>query len=230
MGKNIAIITAGGSGSRFGSSARKQYIRLAERPLLFWTIDNFLQYNMIDQILVALPPDDLSDLETLLKTEFHNDKIRCLAGGEERQYSVFNALSHCTADTDFVFIHDGVRPFISLEEIKKLHQKAQLVDSVIPAYPVRNTIKQISGEKIEKTLIRRNLIAALTPQVFRFKLIWECHQKARQQDLLFTDDAALLEHYGHPVYWLECSSRNIKITEPLDLQIAEIILKNQNGF
>ncbi len=229
MGKNIAIIAAGGSGKRFGGSKKKQFAELNRRPLLFWTLDKFLQYDKISQILVTLPKEDIADFHLLLKKEYNTDKLKLIAGGNERQHSVYNALAACPSDTNFVFIHDGVRPFIRQEEISDLYAAAIKNNAVIPAFKVKNTIKQIAENKIEKTLPRQNLIAALTPQVFKFDLIWQCHQQARKQNLLFTDDAAILEHFGYPVFWLECSSQNIKITQPFDLKIAETILKNQIG-
>lgn len=230
MVRNIAVITAGGSGKRFKSPLKKQFSELLKRPVLCWTVEAFLHCPLIDELIITLPSEDLAAWQIRLKSEFHSPKIRLIAGGEERQHSVYNALAACSADTEFVFIHDGVRPFIKLEEIKKLYEKVKQIDAVIPAFPVKNTIKQVDADRIFKTLPRQHLIAALTPQVFRFGLIWQCHQKAREQNLIFTDDAAILEHFGFPVYWLECSAENIKITEPFDLQMAEIILKKNKRF
>lgn len=229
MGKNIAIITAGGSGKRFGSSRKKQFIEIANRPLIFWTIDNFYHYDRIDDIIITLPRDDFAKHKELIKAEFPSSKIKIVPGGKERQDSVFNALLACPPETELVFIHDGVRPFVSQEEIKRLHHTARTQLAVIPAFKVKNTIKLVSGEKVNKTLPRQNLIAALTPQVFHYKTILECHKKARKEGIFCTDDAALLEHFGYDVYWLEFSSENIKITEPFDLQIAEIILNERSN-
>ncbi|MCF7793562.1 MAG: 2-C-methyl-D-erythritol 4-phosphate cytidylyltransferase [Candidatus Cloacimonetes bacterium] len=227
MRKNIAIITAGGSGRRFGSNKKKQFVEIANRPILFWTIDKFVRYDEIHKIIITLPPEDFAEQQELIEKEFHSHIFKFVKGGKERQNSVFNALSACSRDTDFVFIHDGVRPFISLEEIKKLHENALKFDAVIPGYKVKNTIKQIGGNQIKKTVPRQALIAVLTPQIFRYSIIWECHQKAKKDNIICTDDAALLEYFNIPVHWIECSSKNIKITEPNDLRLAEFYLKNE---
>ncbi|MCF7858831.1 MAG: 2-C-methyl-D-erythritol 4-phosphate cytidylyltransferase [Candidatus Cloacimonetes bacterium] len=227
MGKNTVIITAGGSSTRINHKKKKQFIEIRNRPLLFWTIDKFADHKNIDNIIITLPESEIESYKTNIEKEFPQIPIQIIKGGKNRQESVYQALSNCDTDTDFVFIHDGVRPFVSNEEIEKLYQKALLVDAVIPAFKVKNTIKQIDREKVIKTLSRPHLVAALTPQVFRYSIIWECHQKAKQQDVICTDDAALMEHCGLPVYWMECSANNFKITEPFDLKIAEILLNSQ---
>ncbi|HPR17267.1 MAG TPA: 2-C-methyl-D-erythritol 4-phosphate cytidylyltransferase [Candidatus Cloacimonadota bacterium] len=227
MGKNIAVITAGGSGKRFLLPVKKQFVELAGRPILFWTIDKFLQFGEIDEIIITLPTDDFPNYQTAIQKEFPQKNIFCVIGGTERQQSVYNALSICPSDTEYVFIHDGVRPFITLAEIVALLEIARQSGAVVPACQVKDTIKEISEQKIKKTLTRRQLIAVQTPQVFRYELIMECHRKALVENLICTDDAALLEHYGYSVQWLECSPLNIKITEPFDLHIAELIMKKQ---
>lgn len=227
MGKNIAIITAGGSGKRFASSQKKQFCLLEDRPILFWTIDNFLQYKKIDKIIITLPKEEFQEISQQIICEYKTDKFAFVRGGKERQDSVYNALSICPSQTEYVFIHDGVRPFITVAEIKKLHEFAIRKKAVVPAFKVKNTIKQVDENVVVKTLPRQELIAVLTPQVFKYDLIWSCHQKAKKENLICTDDAALLENYSYAVHWLECSSQNIKITEPFDKQIAITIMKNE---
>jgi len=225
MGRTVAIITAGGSGKRLKSKQKKQFIVLNDRPLLFWTLDKFIQHKSIDDIIIVLPESDMN-FSDLVYQEFPKEKIICVSGGKERQDSVLNALRSCPPDTDTVMIHDGVRPFITGSEISKLHKYAQEHNAVIAVTRVKNTIKKVSKNKIDRTIPREDLFSALTPQVFNYTHILKFHNKAKEDKLIFTDDAAILEFYGEEIFTLECSSHNIKITDPFDLKIAEFILNN----
>ncbi|MBT3755452.1 MAG: 2-C-methyl-D-erythritol 4-phosphate cytidylyltransferase, partial [Candidatus Cloacimonetes bacterium] len=128
--------------------------------------------------------------------------------------------------TELVLIHDGVRPFISQTDISNLIKKAQQTKAVIPVSKVKNTVKKINQDMVLETIPREDLVNAYTPQVFQFKLLKQCHDDANNKSIYCTDDAALLEHFGYPVYTLECSSHNFKITDPFDLEIAKLILEN----
>ncbi len=227
MGKIVAIITAGGSGKRIKSKVKKQYIKLKQRPILFWTLDKFIHHKLIDDIIITLPEDDFAEMQISLSNEFSDYDFNLVKGGKERQDSVFNALCACPKDTTIVLIHDGVRPFIDPVEITNLIEIAKLKKAVIPIAKVKNTIKEIDDSKIVKTVPRKNLVAALTPQVFDYKLIVSHHMKAFNDRFQSTDDASILEYYGIPVYYLECSSQNIKITDQFDLHMAELILEKK---
>ena len=224
--KNIAIITAGGSGLRIKNKIKKQFIEIMNRPLLFWTIDKFADHPEIDQIIITLPQEEILIYKTMIEKEYQNSPITIITGGKQRQDSVYNALVSCPINTELVLIHDGVRPFISQDKISKLIKKAQHKKAAIPVSKVKNTIKKIKQDKVLKTVQREDLVNALTPQVFQYKLIKKCHNDAKKIDLYCTDDAALLEHFGHSVYVLECSSHNIKITDQFDLEIAKLALEN----
>ena len=224
--KNIAIINAGGSGKRIMGEKKKQFIKIMDRPLLFWTIDKFAGHPDINQIIITLPQDEIENYKIIIEKEYKDFPISIFAGGYQRQDSVYNALVLCPEDTDIVLIHDGVRPFISQIDISDLIKKAQLEKAVIPVSKIKNTIKKIKQNKVVTTVPREDLVNALTPQVFQYKLIKQCHDEAKKIELYCTDDAALLEHFGHTVYTLECSSHNFKITDPFDLEIAEFIIKN----
>lgn len=224
--KNVAIITAGGSGTRIKSEKKKQFIEIMNRPLLFWTIDKFVNHADIDQIIITLPQDEITIYKTIIEKEYQDFSISIIAGGKQRQDSIYNALALCPKDTDLVLIHDGVRPFILQNDISNLIKKAQQYKAVIPISKVKNTIKKVKQDKVVTTVQRENLVNVFTPQVFQYKLIKQCHEDAQKINLYCTDDAALLEHFGHPVYVLECSSQNIKITDSFDLEIAKLIINN----
>lgn len=226
MGKTVAIITAGGSGTRIRSITRKQFIELKNRPVLFWTLDKFVNHECIDEILVVLPQDNLEFCHEL-RSEFPQAVINCIAGGKERQDSVYNALLACSDDVEYVMIHDGVRPFIEAHEISALHEIVKQQGAVIAVSRVKNTIKSVTGNEVAETIPRENLYNALTPQVFKLDQILALHKQAREENLHFTDDAAILEHYGQKVRILECSSGNIKITDHQDLELAKILLESK---
>jgi len=225
--KNIAIITAAGSGTRISSYKKKQFIDINHRPLLFWTIDKFVYHSEINQVIIVLPECDISKFKDKILKEYTKAKIEVIEGGDKRQESVKNALEVCPVDTNIVLIHDGVRPFVTQKEITSLIAEAQIKKAVIPVYKVKNTIKKIQNNKIIKTVSRDDLVNALTPQVFSFQLIKEYHQKAKNIKIEFTDDASLLEYFDHTVYTLECSSNNFKITDQTDLEIAKHIIENK---
>jgi len=225
MGKVVAIITAGGSGKRLQSRIKKQFLSVNGRSLLYYTLDKFIYHDEIDVVLVSLPKDELKDSQNAIKQEYPNKKFIFVTGGNERQDSVFNVLSACPADTEIVLIHDGVRPFIDEEEISELIKIARNDKAVIPVSRIKSTIKKIRDGKILKTVPREDLVSALTPQVFQYELIMAMHKRAKAEKRYFTDDAAILEHYGEIVTAMESSARNIKITDKFDLEIAKILLK-----
>ncbi|MDP8203380.1 MAG: 2-C-methyl-D-erythritol 4-phosphate cytidylyltransferase [Candidatus Tenebribacter mawsonii] len=224
--KNIAIITAGGSGKRIKSNKKKQFIEVMNRPLLFWTIDKFAYHPDVDHVIITLPHDEIAIYQYLIEKEYSNLSLKIIVGGKQRQDSVYNALSACPEHTEIVLIHDGVRPFISQSDISNLIKEAQQKKAVIPASKVKNTIKQIKDDKVIKTIPREDLVNAFTPQVFQYKLIKQCHDDAKLKSINCTDDAVLVEYFGYQVYTLECSSHNFKITDQFDLELAKLILEN----
>ena len=227
MDKIFAIITAGGSGKRIGGKTKKQFQELCKRPLLFWTLDPFVSQKKIDRIIITLPQQEIGQYDLILRNEFPNCDLLTIVGGHERQDSVRKALIACgEPDPDYVLIHDAVRPFITSQELVHLILEVKTKKAVIPVCRIKDTIKFIEKEQIIKTLDRQKLYSALTPQVFSYQMIRKYHEKAFEQGLKFTDDASILEHFGIPVHVRETSSLNFKITNPQDLKLAEIMLKN----
>ena len=224
--KNIAVITAGGIGKRLISPTKKQFIKIKGRPLLFWTVDKFVFHEEIDEIIITLPQDEIDVYSKLIIKEYPQRKIKIITGGNLRQDSVYNALLACPKDTSYVLIHDAVRPFITKKEISQLLISVKEKKAVVPVSKMKNTIKKIRNSRITNTVPRENLVSALTPQVFSYELIRECHQKAKNEKLYFTDDAAILEHFGYDVWTLECGEHNFKITDSYDLKIAKYIIEN----
>jgi len=197
-------------------------------PILIRTLGPFFASPLISNIIVTAPEEDLDFCKKLIH-EFFEPACKpylVIPGGLERQDSIFGALQECPLDTELVFIHDAVRPFINLDLIRELHEIALKEKAVVPASRLKNTIKQISGDYLEKTLVRDRLVQVFTPQVFSFKLLMESYSKAYGDGYISTDDAALVEHYGARVRYHLTSDLNIKITDDWDLTLAQLIIDN----
>ncbi len=229
MDNNIAVITAGGSGKRFSRTVKKQFVELNGTPVIIHTMNVFVNHQSINSIYLTVPVEEIDDTKELVKKHFPTEHIYVIAGGIERQQSVLNALLALPDDCDYVLIHDGVRPLISSTDIDLLLKTAKECQSAIPVHKVKNTIKEVSGNKIVKTIPRDNLVEVYTPQVFSYRLIKEFHLKAGEDNLFFTDDAGLLEHYGLDVYTCEISAMNIKITTLEDLELVELLINKRRG-
>jgi 2-C-methyl-D-erythritol 4-phosphate cytidylyltransferase len=160
-----------------------------------------------------------------IQAEYPDASILCVAGGEQRQDSVLCGLDACDPATDFVLVHDGVRPFVSEDEVTRLIDAAREAGAAIPVCPVKNTIKHLESGWVAETVPRKNLVEVYTPQVFSYELLYRLHKQARKYHRYFTDDAAILEYYKKPIKALETSDRNLKITRPFDLEIAAILLE-----
>ena len=224
--RNIAIITAGGIGKRLIGQTKKQFIKIKGRPLLFWTVDKFVFHEEISEMIITLPQDEIYTYFKLIINEYPKKKIKIITGGNQRQDSVYNALLACPKDTSYVLIHDAVRPFVTKKEISQLLILVKEKKAVVPVSKMKNTIKKIKNSRIANTVSREDLASALTPQVFSYEIIMECHQKAKIEKLYFTDDAAILEHFGYDVWTLEYGEHNFKITDSYDLKIARYIIEN----
>lgn len=223
-----AIVTAAGSGSRMGGNVRKQWLRLGGIPILIHTLQKFFNSAYVDNIIVTAPEEELSYCEDLIRGYFE-DALKpwlVVSGGIERQDSVFGALQNCPPETEFVFIHDAVRPFITEDLIGELLEIARRDKAVIPVARLKNTIKSIQGDHVEQTVPRHNLVQVFTPQVFSYKLILAAYERAYQEGYVSTDDSALVEHNGGRVRYKFCSDLNVKITDEVDLFFARQILEN----
>lgn len=224
----IALIVAGGQGLRMQMDVRKQYLNIDGRPVLFHTLSVFERSTAIDSIYLVVPQDDIDFCRQEIAAPLKSTKNICVvAGGEERQKSVYNGLAAMSADPDhIVVIHDGVRPFVQIEHIEACIHAAMGCGAAVLAVPVSDTIKQSdSAGHIEKTIDRRRLWAAQTPQAFRYGLIREAHDFAVKSNMTVTDDSALIEARCHPVKLVPGSRNNIKITTPDDLVFAQALLE-----
>lgn len=225
---NTAIVTAAGSGLRMGGTVKKQFLELGGIPILAHTLDKFFNSSYISNIIVTAPEEDLEFTRELIERYFEDAAKPWLVipGGIERQDSIFGALQNCPPETDLVFIHDAVRPFITEDLLRELHDTALKHKAAIPVARLKNTIKSIQGECVDRTIPRDNLVQVFTPQVFQYKLIMAAYDKAYREGYVSTDDSALVEHYGGKVHYQFCSGLNLKITDELDLFFARQIIDN----
>jgi 2-C-methyl-D-erythritol 4-phosphate cytidylyltransferase len=222
---NIAIIAAAGAGTRMASDRPKQFLLLAGTPVIFHTLKVFEQCDSIDEVIVVLPAEESAGFLSLAGKFGVRKVARVVPGGATRADSVKRGLMAIrSATAEIVAVHDGVRPFVTVEEIDATVAAAKSDGAAILVAPVTDTIKQVSDGMIEKTLDRVALRRALTPQCFQYELLRQAYQHADVNDPSLTDESALVEQLGKRVSIVEGSARNIKITTAEDLAIAEAIL------
>jgi 2-C-methyl-D-erythritol 4-phosphate cytidylyltransferase len=224
--RNLAVIAASGTGSRIDSKMPKQFLEIGGKPVLARTIECFEKSGLIDEIILAVPEAYLAFTSQTVVDKFNFRKIKkIISGGETRQESVLAGLKACPRTTGEVAIHDGVRPFVRQTLIDKLFEEVKKTGAVIPAVMAKETVKFVDKEMTCKTLPRKNIYLAQTPQVFNYAAILEIHEKAAEADYEATDDAMLAEQYGMTVRVVPGYYDNIKITTAEDLILAEELLK-----
>ncbi len=213
------IIVAAGRGRRFGSA--KQYAALRGRPVLEWTLDAFETHPEVAEIVLVLP--DEKDGGRFLP---RYPKIAAVVkGGRRRQDSVRRGFTRVRAEGgEVVLVHDGVRPLVSREVISRVIREARRRGAAIPVVPIEDTIRKAARGKIVRTLDRNNLCRVQTPQGFSYRVLAEALRRGARERLAATDEAALAERIGTEVRTVAGDPRNIKVTTPSDLRLAEALL------
>ena len=230
---NVAIIAAAGQGARMGSKRAKQFLELDGVPVIIHTLQRFQDCADIDQVVVVLPEKDVKRFPALARKHGLTKVTNCIAGGNTRGQSVKLGLDSISQEVSIVAVHDGVRPFVTPDEISRTIEAARRERAAILVAPVTDTIKFLSKEKesVGTTLTRRSLCRALTPQCFQYKTLRDAFKNSawRKHPEFFTDESMLLER-KMKVAVVEGNPRNIKITTPEDIGMAEIILKRDREF
>ncbi|MGH9947313.1 MAG: 2-C-methyl-D-erythritol 4-phosphate cytidylyltransferase [Pyrinomonadaceae bacterium] len=221
---NTAIIVAAGAGTRFGSEKTKQFVELNGKPMIVHTIERFEAAPSIDSILLVLAADRIGEFETLASAFGFSKLSEIVSGGATRADSVKNGLNAVDPTSEIVAVHDGARPFVSVDEIEQVVGAAKRTGAACLVGKVIDTIKSIRGGEIAATLDRSQLRRALTPQAFHIDVIKKAFENVELSDAV-TDECYLVEKLGHPIVIVEGSSRNIKITQPEDILFAEALLK-----
>jgi len=224
---NIGVIVAGGTGERFGG--HKQITVLNNKPIYQYSLDVFNDSDLIDSIYLVFPKDLLVEIKNDLSTYNSSKPVILCQGGETRSESVYNAIKQLDSNTKIVIIHDAVRPLIKNEHIKDLTIACQKNDGAILAHPVSDTLKKSNDNIVDFTIDRNNLWLAETPQAFNLNLLSSCYDNIETNDRkAFTDEASLMEHFGHKIQVVHNRSENIKITKKEDLELIKGRLYNQN--
>jgi 2-C-methyl-D-erythritol 4-phosphate cytidylyltransferase len=214
-----------------GAGTNKQYLELADRPVLARTLQVFEQHPLIDSIIIIVSSAEVTYCKEEIVASGDFRKVTAVvAGGAERQDSVYCGLQACGAvDDDLILIHDGARPLVSHEIIDRVIESVLRHDACLTAVPVKDTVKVVQDGCVVETPDRETLWLAQTPQAFRYGIIRSAHDQAAAQGVRVTDDAQLAEWAGHTVHVVPGDYRNLKITTPEDLPIAERLLAEEKG-
>jgi 2-C-methyl-D-erythritol 4-phosphate cytidylyltransferase len=240
--KVVVIIPAAGLGTRMAAapgkgkeaSPSKQFTELGGAPILFHTLRKFAAVPAIHEIYVALRKNEIARFRTRLDKEAGDilqKPVHLVEGGEHRQHSVTNALNAVSASSgDVILVHDAVRPFVTREIIESVIEAAKKYGAAIAGLPAVDTIKQVErtseGAVITATIPRERVVQAQTPQGFRYEVLKKAFDEANADGFMGTDEASLIERSGGGVQVVMGSPRNIKITTPADMELAEFYLKS----
>lgn len=220
--KKFVLIVAGGSGSRMNSVVPKQFMLISGKPVLMHTIRRFYEYDPESEIIVVLPKEQIPTWNKLCDDYRFRIKHVVAEGGSVRFESVRNGLSVIEGE-GLVAIHDGVRPLVSRETINRCFDTAEMKGNAVPVMPANESLRRIEGDT-NKAVDRTEYVSVQTPEVFRISEIKEAY-KSDYNDT-FTDDASVLEHAGFNINLVEGNKENIKITHPVDIIIAETLIKD----
>jgi len=246
--KVIVIIPAAGLGTRMGAGAgkikktagtkpaavpSKQFADLAGAPVIIHTLRRFSESKQIDSMVVALRKQDIKSFQSAVNHESFAGRVQLVEGGENRQQSVANALAQVKADAkDIVLVHDAVRPFIDSDLIARVIAATAKHGAAIAGMPAVDTVKQVDrtadGAIITSTIPRERVVMAQTPQGFRYDVLKKAFDEAQTDAFIGTDEASLVERSGHEVAVVMGSPRNIKITTPGDMELAEFYVRARN--
>lgn len=241
--KVVVIIPAAGLGTRMASPSTKdakakkappskQFTELRGTPILIHTLRKFAAVEAVSEIWIALRENEIEGFRKRLAEEAKDalkKKVELVVGGEHRQQSVGNALNAISAaDDDIVLVHDAVRPFVTAETVREVIEAAQKYGAAIAGLPAVDTVKQVErtseGAVVKATIPRAGVVLAQTPQGFRYGVIKKVFDEAAADGFVGTDEASLAERAGHEVAVVMGSAKNIKITTPGDMELAEFYL------
>ena len=224
--KTVAIIVAGGSGTRFGAELPKQFLELGGKPILMRSIEAFANSgNCPVDVIVTLPSDQMDLWQRLCDRYGFDVPHRVVPGGETRWHSVKHALDSMgdVNEVDIIAVHDGVRPMVTADVICRTIEAARRDGAAVPVVALNDSVRQVVGEA-SHALDRSTLRAVQTPQAFDARLLLDAYSLPYQPT--FTDDASVVEQLGHPITLVEGDPHNLKITRPMDLALAEYLLNS----
>jgi 2-C-methyl-D-erythritol 4-phosphate cytidylyltransferase len=221
------IIPAAGQGKRMNAGKNKQFILLGNLPVIIHTLSVFEQDSCCTGIILVTNEAEVATFKELLTIHQISKVQHIVFGGEERQHSVYNGLLKVESRSELVLVHDGARPFITVDKIHELVKETSTSGAAILAVPVKDTIKKVTNGKVDETVERSSLWAVQTPQAFRVQLLLDAYKHASEMGLVGTDDASLVEQMDKPVKVVAGDYENIKLTTPEDLIYGESILRKR---
>jgi len=231
---NTAVILASGQGKRMRAQKNKVFLTLKRKPLIYYAIKSFQTSPWINKIILVGKPEEKTILKKIIKTYSFNKVVEIISGGKERQDSCHNAILYLKQiiskdqKNSIVLFHNGANPFVSQKEILTVIKAALKYGAAAVAHPTKDTIKKVNSKKlVEETLDRSKLWNMQTPQAIRFNLARISFDLAKKENFLGTDDVSLVERMGKRVKIVLASEFNFKITTPLDLELAKIIINKK---
>ena len=236
MNRVTAILPAAGLGTRMGAETLKQFLELDGVPVLIFTLRRLAACPAITDFIVATRADEVDSVAARIARENLGRPVRVVRGGDTRQDSVANALTEVPDNADLILVHDAVRPLVTRDQIERVIAEALSCDAAILGIPAMDTVKEVKRASlpadvalITATIPRERVVLAQTPQVFRAALLLEAFARARQDGISASDEAGLVERLGRDVHVVVGSERNLKITRPGDMQLAEFYLRQERA-
>lgn len=234
MSRIAAILPAAGLGTRMGADKPKQFLELDGMPLIIFTLRRLAACRAITDFFISTRAEDVVFLEDIVGKAGLGRPARVVHGGDTRQQSVSNALAQVDPATEVVLVHDAVRPFVTPEQIDRVIAEARARGAAILGIPAIDTVKEVKRASlpedvalINSTIPRERVVLAQTPQAFSYSLLRDAFRKAREDDATASDEAALVERFGHDVFVVLGSERNFKITRPADMDLARFYLDQE---
>jgi len=234
MNRIAAIIPAAGLGTRMGGDQPKQFLELDGVPLIIFTLRRLAACSAITDFFIATRGDDVVALQDKVAKAGLGRPARVVHGGDTRQQSVANALAQVDPATEIVAVHDAVRPFVTPAQVDRVIAEARVRGAAILGIPAIDTVKEVKRASlpedvalISATIPRERIVLAQTPQVFKYALLRDAFKKAQEDDFTGSDEAAIVERFGHEVFVVLGSERNLKITRPADMDLARFYLEQE---
>jgi len=234
MSRIAAILPAAGLGTRMGAETPKQFLELAGTPIVILSLRRIASCPLVTDLIVATRADGIDRLEERIAKEKFKQPVRVVKGGDSRQESVASALREVPSDTEIVLVHDAVRPFVTVDQIKRVIEEARRCQAAILGIPAMDTVKEVKRASLPEdvalitaTVPRERVVLAQTPQAFATKLLKEAFARAQEDGVNASDEAGLVERLGHDVHVVLGSERNMKITKPADMELARFYLDRE---
>ncbi len=236
MSRIVAILPAAGLGTRMGAESPKQFRLLEGLPVVIFTLRRLAACSSISEFLISTRAEEVDALGVRAAEERLDRPVRVVRGGDTRQQSVANALAEIGPGAELVVVHDAVRPLVTREQVERVIAEARTRRAAILGIPAMDTVKEVRRTSlpgdvalITATIPRERIVLAQTPQVFHADLLREAFARAAAEGASASDEAGLVERMGHDVYVVQGSERNLKITRPGDLDLAEFYLAQERA-